>query len=66
MDELDITELEVKPSENGKAIALIRGVLAAFKNNGHKIGGFMLILLLMCLKAPGYRHRRHLKGCFQA
>lgn len=53
MDELDITELWVKPSENGKAIALIRGVLAAFKNNGHKIGGFDAYTTSNVLKGSG-------------
>ena len=40
MDEIDIRELDVKREENGRAAALIRGVCAAFRNNGYEIGGF--------------------------
>ena len=53
MDELDITELGVKPSENGKAIALIRGVLAAFSQNGHSVGGFDAYTTSNVLKGSG-------------
>lgn len=53
MDELDITELEVKPSESGRAIALIRGVLAAFSQNGHSVGGFDAYTTSNVLKGSG-------------
>lgn len=53
MDELDVTELEVKPSENGKAIALIRGVLAAFSQNGYSVGGFDAYTTSNVLKGSG-------------
>lgn len=53
MDVLDITELEVKPSENGRAIALIRGVLAAFCKNGYSVGGFDAYTTSNVLKGSG-------------
>lgn len=53
MDELDITDLDIKESETGKACSLIRGVMAAFKNNGHNIGGFDAYTTSDVLKGSG-------------
>lgn len=53
MDELDIGELDVKPTEKGQAVALIRGVNAAFKQNGYKIGGFNAYTTSNVLKGSG-------------
>lgn len=53
MDELDITDLDIKESETGKACSLIRGVMAAFKNNGHSIGGFDAYTTSDVLKGSG-------------
>ena len=40
MDTIDLSNLEVRPQEKGKAAALIRGVAASFAKLGVKIGGF--------------------------
>ncbi len=40
IDAVDLSNLGVLPSERGKSESLIRGVCAAFKNRGYKIGGF--------------------------
>ncbi len=53
MDEIDITELSVKSEENGQAAALIRGVCAAFRNNGYKVGGFDAYTTSNVLKGSG-------------
>lgn len=53
MDVIDITDLSIKSEENGRASALIRGVLAAFKNNGYKIGGFDAYTTSNVLKGSG-------------
>ena len=37
---VDITELENKGEEMGTTLALIKGVVAGFKNHGYNIGGF--------------------------
>ena len=41
MDEICVDDLQINEGEYGKAAALIRGVCAAFKNNGYNIGGLM-------------------------
>ena len=53
MDEIDITDLDVKAQEKGRAASLIRGVLAAFKKNGHNIGGFEAYTTSDVLKGSG-------------
>lgn len=53
MDELDITDLEIKQNEKGRSSSLIRGVLAAFKNNGYNIGGFDAYTTSNVLKGSG-------------
>ena len=53
MDEVDIRELDVKSAENGRAAALIRGVCAAFRNNGYEIGGFDAYTTSNVLKGSG-------------
>lgn len=53
MDEIDIADLSIKDDEKGKAISLIRGVLAAFKNNGYEIGGFDAYTTSNVLKGSG-------------
>ncbi len=40
MDVVDLSDLGVMPEERGKSQSLVRGVCAAFKNRGYKIGGF--------------------------
>lgn len=40
MDEVEVSNLGINQNEKGRARALIRGVLAAFKNNGYNVGGF--------------------------
>ncbi len=37
---VDITNLEIKEEEMGTTLALIKGVVAGFKNHGYEIGGF--------------------------
>lgn len=39
-DEVDINRLDVIPRESGRSVSLIKGILAAFRNNGYNIGGF--------------------------
>ncbi len=53
IDELDINELDIKDEEKGKSKSLIRGVMAAFKQNGHKIGGFDAYTTSNVLKGSG-------------
>ena len=53
LDEVDITDLEIKEEEKGRAGALIRGVLAAFKMGGYNIGGFDAYTTSDVLKGSG-------------
>lgn len=53
MDEVSIFELEKNPEEEGKASALIRGMLAEMKNAGHTIGGFDAYTTSNVLKGSG-------------
>ncbi|MBQ8741225.1 MAG: galactokinase [Clostridia bacterium] len=53
MDEVDTTDLEIKENEKGRARSLIRGVMAAFKNNGYNIGGFDAYTTSDVLKGSG-------------
>ena len=53
MDEVDTTDLVVNDDEKGRSRALVRGVLAAFKNGGHNIGGFDAYTTSNVLKGSG-------------
>ena len=53
MDEIDISDLSVNTEEKGRASALIRGVCAAFSNNGYKLGGFDAYTTSNVLKGSG-------------
>lgn len=53
MDEVDLSDLEVKESENGKAIALIRGMCGLFKANGYDVSGFDAYTTSNVLKGSG-------------
>lgn len=53
MDEVSVTDLEIKENEKGRARALIRGVLAAFKSGGHNVGGFDAYTTSNVLKGSG-------------
>lgn len=53
MDEVDTTNLVVNDDEKGRSRALVRGVLAAFKNGGHNIGGFDAYTTSNVLKGSG-------------
>lgn len=53
MDELSVNDLDIDATEKGKAIALIRGVMSAFKNNGYSLGGFDAYTTSNVLKGSG-------------
>ena len=53
MDEIDVNDVEVKDGEKGKSSSLIRGILAVFKQNGYKIGGFDAYTTSDVLKGSG-------------
>ena len=53
MDVVDLNELEKDPSENGRASALIRGVLSSFKKLGAPISGFDAYTTSNVLKGSG-------------
>ncbi|MCQ2450199.1 MAG: galactokinase, partial [Clostridia bacterium] len=53
MDEINLDELDASPAEYGHASALIRGVCAAFKNNGYQVGGFNAYTTSNVLKGSG-------------
>ncbi len=53
LDEVDLNNLEINPKEEGKAISLIRGVLAFFKQKGYNIGGFNAYTTSNVLKGSG-------------
>ncbi len=53
IDELNICELDVVEAEKGRSKSLIRGVMAAFKQNGHNIGGFDAYTTSNVLKGSG-------------
>lgn len=53
VDELNINELQKQEEETGKSKSLIRGVLAAFKQNGYSIGGFDAYTTSNVLKGSG-------------
>ena len=53
MDEINLAELEVLKSEEGRASALIRGMCANFKANGHNVNGFDAYTTSNVLKGSG-------------
>lgn len=53
MDEVDINDLEKKDNENGKAIALIRGVAKKFATAGCELKGFNAYTISNVLKGSG-------------
>ncbi len=53
MDEVDTRDLDKKECETGLARALVRGVLAAFKNGGYNVGGFDAYTTSNVLKGSG-------------
>ncbi len=53
MDTVDLNDLEINPAETGRAISLIRGICASFKENGHNIGGFDAYTTSNVLKGSG-------------
>ena len=53
MDEVDITSLDIKENEKGRARSLMRGVCAAFKNAGYNVGGFNAYTTSNVLKGSG-------------
>ncbi len=53
VDEIDISDPEIKENEKNTSAALIRGVVAGFNNNGYKVGGFKAYTLSNVLKGSG-------------
>ncbi len=53
MDTVKLDELEIDKSEYGKAISLIRGMCAYFKESGYNIGGFDAYTTSNVLKGSG-------------
>ncbi len=53
MDEVDIAHLDVDKSEFGHASALIRGMCANFKLNGHNVNGFDAYTTSSVMKGSG-------------
>ena len=53
MDEIDVTDLAKKDEETGRARSLVRGVVAAFSNNGKNVGGFDAYTTSNVLKGSG-------------
>lgn len=53
MDVINLSELDIDPSENGRASALIRGVLSSFKKLGAPISGFDAYTTSNVLKGSG-------------
>lgn len=53
IDEISLEQLEIMEDEKGRAAAFIRGVCAAFKNNGFNVGGFDAYTTSEVLKGSG-------------
>lgn len=53
MDEVSLSNLEYDPAETGKAISLIRGMCAFYKQAGYGIGGFDAYTTSNVLKGSG-------------
>ena len=52
-DTVSLSDLEIKPEEENKAIALIRGTAARFAQKGHRTGGFDAYTTSNVLKGSG-------------
>lgn len=52
-DAVSLSDLEIKPEEENKAIALIRGTAARFAQKGHRTGGFDAYTTSNVLKGSG-------------
>ena len=53
MDTIDVSDLEAKASENGRAAALIRGVCSRFKEMGCELSGFNAYTTSNVMKGSG-------------
>ncbi len=53
MDEIDINDIQIKEEEKATSGALIRGIVAAFVQNGYNIGGFDAYTTSNVLKGSG-------------
>lgn len=53
MDTVELNDLDFKPGENGRAVSLIRGMCAFFRQNGYLIGGFDAYTTSNVLKGSG-------------
>lgn len=53
MDTVALDDLEIKPEEDNKAIALIRGTVSRFQQKGHRTGGFDAYTTSNVLKGSG-------------
>lgn len=53
MNEVDVSDLSVRPEEFGKSAALIRGMCAGFKEYGYEIGGFNATGVTQVLSGSG-------------
>ncbi len=53
MDTVELSSLELDPKEKGRAISLIRGMCAIFKEYGYNIGGFDAYTTSNVLKGSG-------------
>ena len=53
MDTISLDELDINKSEYGKAVSLIRGMCACFKEKGYEIGGFDAYTTSNVLKGSG-------------
>ena len=53
MDQVELDDLEIKENEKGRARSLVRGVHAAFKNDGYNVGGFDAYTTSNVLKGSG-------------
>lgn len=53
MNQVDVSDLSVRPEEFGKSAALIRGMCAGFKEYGYNIGGFNATGVTQVLSGSG-------------
>ena len=51
--EIDVTDLDIRLHEKNSSIALLRGVVAGFRNNGYNVGGFKAYTSSNILKGSG-------------
>jgi len=50
---IDINDLEIKEEERNRSTALLRGIVATFKENGYKVGGWQANTTSKVLKGSG-------------